>query len=69
VDLARLTPQQNTEPEISGGYMIKKDKDSPGDLNFSTQGGGSFSVYSGPGALFPAHIVHLMRRSRATREI
>lgn len=43
VDLARLTPQQNTEPEISGGYIVKKDKDSPGDRNFSTAGGGGFS--------------------------
>jgi hypothetical protein len=43
VDLARLTPQQNAEPEISGGYMIKKDKDSPGDLGFGTQGGSGFS--------------------------
>jgi hypothetical protein len=43
VDLARLTPQQNAEPEISGGYIIKKDKDSPGDLSFGTQGGGGFS--------------------------
>ncbi len=43
VDIARLTPQQATEPEISGGYMIKKDKDSPGDRNFTTSGGGGFS--------------------------
>lgn len=43
VDLARLTTSQNAEPEISGGYIIKKDKDSPGDYNFSTQGGGGFS--------------------------
>ncbi len=43
VNLARLSPQQNAEPEISGGYMIKKDKDSPGDRNFSTQGGNGFS--------------------------
>lgn len=44
VDLARLSPQQNAEPEISGGYMIKKDKDSPGDRNFSTLGGNGFSA-------------------------
>ncbi len=44
VDLARLAPQQNTEPEISGGYIVKKDKDSPGDYNFSTQGGSGFSA-------------------------
>lgn len=44
VDLARLTPEMNSEPEISGGYMIKKDKDSPDDLNFTTQGGSGFSA-------------------------
>jgi hypothetical protein len=44
VDLARLTTSQNAEPEISGGYIIKKDKDSPGDYNFSTQGGSGFSA-------------------------
>ena len=44
VDIARLTPQQNTEPEVTGGYMIKKDKDSPGDRSFSTAGGGGFSA-------------------------
>jgi len=42
VDIARLTPQHNAEPEITGGYIVKKDKDSPGDLNFSTSGGGGF---------------------------
>ncbi len=43
VDIARLTPQQNSEPDITGGYVIKKDKDSPGDLNFNTAGGAGFS--------------------------
>ncbi len=42
VDLARLTPDQNREPELTGGYIVKKDKDSPGDLSFTTQGGGGF---------------------------
>ena len=43
VDLAKLTPQLNAEPDISGGYIVKKDKDSPGDVNFSTKGGSGFS--------------------------
>ena len=43
VDLARLAPGHDKEPEITGGYIIKKDKDSPGDLNFWTGGGGQFS--------------------------
>lgn len=42
LDLARLSPTDAAEPEISGGYVIKKDKDSPGDRGFSTSGGGSF---------------------------
>jgi hypothetical protein len=42
VDIARLGPEHLQEPEISGGYMWKKDKDSQGDVNFFTSGGGSF---------------------------
>ncbi|MBI5383509.1 MAG: immunoglobulin domain-containing protein [Verrucomicrobia bacterium] len=43
VDITELTPSHTNEPAISGGYMWKKDKDSTGDLNFSTTGGGGFS--------------------------
>lgn len=43
VDITKLGPGQLTEPEITGGYMFKKDKDSPGDLAFNTQGGSGFS--------------------------
>ena len=43
VDIAELTSTMTTEPNISGGYIFKKDKDSAGDLNFSTSGGGGFS--------------------------
>jgi hypothetical protein len=43
VNIAKLTPYDTTEPNISGGYMFKKDKDSAGDLNFSTVGGSGFS--------------------------
>ena len=32
VDLARLTAQQNAEPEISGGYIVKKGQGQPGRL-------------------------------------
>ncbi len=42
VDIKDLTPAHTNEPAISGGYMFKKDKDSTGDLNFSTSGGGGF---------------------------
>ena len=44
VDIAELTPGMTNEPNISGGYIFKKDKDSTGDLNFSTLGGGGFSA-------------------------
>ena len=43
VDLTKLSTYDNTEPKITGGYMFKKDKDSVGDLNFSTSGGAGFS--------------------------
>jgi hypothetical protein len=46
VNIARLTPDHTQEPEITGGYMWKKDKDSTGDLNFGTGGGGGFSGQS-----------------------
>jgi hypothetical protein len=43
VEIAKLTPNDDSLPNISGGYIFKKDKDSTGDLNFSTQGGAGFS--------------------------
>src|SRR5439155_9176063 len=39
VNIAELTPQNITEPEVTGGYIFKKDKDSTGDLNFTAPGG------------------------------
>jgi hypothetical protein len=42
VDVEEMTPQATNEPAITGGYIFKKDKDSNGDLNFSTAGGGGF---------------------------
>jgi hypothetical protein len=42
VDIAELTPYDTTEPNISGGYIFKKDKDTAGDRNFSTTGGSGF---------------------------
>ena len=44
VAVARMGPNVTREPEVSGGYIFKKDKDSPGDLNFSTRGGAGFSA-------------------------
>jgi hypothetical protein len=42
VAIARLGPANNAEPEITGGYIFKKDKSSPGDRIFNTTGGGGF---------------------------
>ncbi|MEY2410520.1 MAG: hypothetical protein QOF48_3190, partial [Verrucomicrobiota bacterium] len=38
VGIAAMSPTDAAEPAISGGYMFKKDKDSPGDLSFTTTG-------------------------------
>jgi hypothetical protein len=46
VNLTRLKPSDQTEPEITGGYIWKKDKDSFGDLNFATAGGNGFGSVS-----------------------
>ncbi|MCH8557137.1 MAG: CotH kinase family protein [Balneolia bacterium] len=39
VDIEKLTPEDNQEPEISGGYIIKKDRLNPGDSGFNTRRG------------------------------
>ena len=39
VNIAKLEPSDNAEPEITGGYIVKKDKLDPGDLTFSTSKG------------------------------
>jgi hypothetical protein len=46
VRLQRLSAYDNALPDISGGYIIKKDKDSTGDKNFGTTGGAGFSGQS-----------------------
>ena len=44
LDIARMGPSVVAEPELTGGYIFKKDKDSPGDLNFTTRGGAGFGA-------------------------
>ncbi|MEJ2704970.1 MAG: CotH kinase family protein, partial [Sedimentisphaerales bacterium] len=39
VDIAELKPNQNSEPEISGGYIFKKDKLDSGEPTFGTSTG------------------------------
>ena len=36
VDIASLSPTDENEPEVTGGYIIKKDRLDPGDFGFST---------------------------------
>jgi len=42
VDLPKITPFNTSEPSITGGWIIKKDKDSTGDINLSTSGTNGF---------------------------
>ncbi|MDT8300249.1 MAG: CotH kinase family protein [Sedimentisphaerales bacterium] len=39
VNISKLEPSDNTEPDISGGYIVKKDKLDTGDLTFNTSRG------------------------------
>ncbi|UCG50193.1 MAG: CotH kinase family protein, partial [Phycisphaerales bacterium] len=39
VDIAKLGPGDISEPDISGGYIIKKDKLDPGEMTFTTSTG------------------------------
>ena len=39
VDIAELQPSDNAEPQISGGYIFKKDKADPGETVFRTNSG------------------------------
>lgn len=39
VDIAELGPADDREPEISGGYIFKKDRLDPGDAGFTTSRG------------------------------
>jgi len=39
VPITRLEPNDDAEPEITGGYMLKKDRLDPGDSGFSTSTG------------------------------
>lgn len=43
VDIAELLPTQTTAPEVTGGYIFKKDRLDPGDVGFSTSRAGGFA--------------------------
>ena len=49
VNIPSLTPYDTNEPSITGGYIFKKDKDSEGDINFSTAGNAALG--------FPAEVL------------
>jgi len=47
VNITKLEPSDNAEPQITGGYIVKKDKLDPGDLTFRTSSGQSL-IYLEP---------------------
>lgn len=48
VAIAKLTPDQNSEPDISGGYIVKLDALDPGELFFRTAFGNHQIIYVYP---------------------
>lgn len=40
VDITRISPEDNSEPEVTGGYIFKIDRPDPGDSGFSAGGQG-----------------------------
>jgi len=55
VNIAKLTPEQSSEPDISGGYIIKRDHDDRNESRFHTSRGGPyFYVYPNPKEITPA---------------
>lgn len=59
VDVAKLGPTDNAEPDVTGGYIFKKDKPDPGEVGFNA-GGNSFR-YEDPSAadITPAQKTYL----------
>lgn len=44
VDIAKLDPTENAEPDITGGFIFKSDKSDPGDVVVSTPNAGNFAI-------------------------
>lgn len=44
VDIAKLEPNENTEPDVTGGFIFKKDKPDEGDVTVNTPNAGDFAV-------------------------
>src|SRR5690242_8555723 len=43
VNIAKLEPGDRSEPEISGGYILKRDHSEGGDSRFRTRHGGPYT--------------------------
>ncbi len=55
VDVRKLSPGDTSEPEVTGGYLWKKDRLDPGDSGFSVNSMGTFGwVYPKEEAVVPA---------------
>ena len=48
VDVEKLSPTDNSEPEVTGGYILKHDRLDPGDIGFSTSIEGHKLLYVEP---------------------
>ncbi|MGY8647291.1 MAG: CotH kinase family protein, partial [Verrucomicrobiales bacterium] len=44
VDIARIKPWENTEPEITGGYIFKNDRPDPGEPTINIRGMGQITL-------------------------
>lgn len=44
VDISKLEPTENTAPDITGGFIFKKDKSDAGDVRISTPKEGNFTI-------------------------
>ncbi len=44
VDIEKLYPSETAEPEVTGGYVLKKDRNDPGDSGFAVPGGPGFAA-------------------------
>jgi hypothetical protein len=43
VEIEKITPEDNSEPEITGGYIFKRDRLNTGETGFRTQSGSLFA--------------------------
>ena len=50
VDIDKLTPEDKTEPNITGGYIFKKDHTEPVNLGSPNNNGGGFQMFRGGGS-------------------